>query len=66
MSSSSKEALTTRKNRATRMPIQPKSARNPWKAFAGIWRDNPDFDAFLQEIKDARHEADQTDRQPRP
>ena len=34
---------------------------NPWKTFAGIWRDNPDFDAFCDEIKRLRREADQVD-----
>ena len=27
---------------------------NPWKMCAGIWRDNPDFDAFLKEIERLR------------
>ena len=24
------------------------SATNPWQAFAGIWKDHPEFDAFLE------------------
>src|SRR5438045_95453 len=23
---------------------------NPWQAFAGIWKDHPEFDAFLENI----------------
>jgi hypothetical protein len=40
-----------------------KLAANPWKAFAGVWSDNPDFETFLDEIADVRHEADQAERQ---
>ncbi len=28
---------------------------NPWHAFAGIWRDHPDFDAFLKNIAEYRY-----------
>ena len=27
---------------------------NPWIAYAGIWKDHPDFDDFLQNIVDYR------------
>ncbi len=30
------------------------SATNPWQAFAGIWKDHPDFDAFLENIAEYR------------
>jgi len=32
---------------------------NTWKTHAGIWRENPDFDAFLQEIAKLRRETDE-------
>jgi len=32
---------------------------DPWKAYAGIWRDNPDFEAFLQQIAHMRSETDE-------
>ena len=36
---------------------------NAWKTFAGIWRDNPDFDAFLKEIQDLRREANEAEKE---
>ena len=36
---------------------------NPWKIFAGIWRENPDFDAFLKEIQDLRREANEAEKE---
>ena len=40
------------------------SAPSPWKTYAGIWRENPDFDALVEEIKDLRREIDQADTEP--
>jgi hypothetical protein len=37
---------------------------NPWQAFAGIWKDHPEFDAFLQNIADHRHAIDQAESAP--
>ena len=34
------------------LPGPPES--NPWLAFAGIWKDHPDFDAFLENIAEYR------------
>jgi hypothetical protein len=31
---------------------------NPWQAFAGIWKDHPDYDAFLENIADYRRSID--------
>ena len=62
MSTPSK-TLAKRKGRANQGSVQPK-VLTAWKSFAGVWRDNPDFDAFLQEIKNARCEADQATKQP--
>jgi hypothetical protein len=36
------------------MNLPDTSATNPWQAFAGIWHDHPDFDAFLQNIAEYR------------
>ena len=38
--------------------------RNAWKAYAGIWRENPDFEAFLNEIQKLRREADEAETKP--
>ena len=34
---------------------------NPWKKFAGIWKDHPDFDAFRESIAEYRRLRDGTD-----
>ena len=34
------------------LPDCPES--NPWKSFAGIWKHHPDYDAFVNNIKDYR------------
>jgi hypothetical protein len=34
---------------------------NPWRTFAGIWKDHPEFDAFLQNIARHRRAADEAD-----
>ena len=31
---------------------------NPWRTYAGIWKDHPDFDEFLQSIADNRRSVD--------
>jgi hypothetical protein len=43
------------------MNLPDTSATNPWQAFAGIWKDHPDFDAFLENIAEYRRSADQPD-----
>jgi predicted RNase H-like HicB family nuclease len=62
------QALETLKNRIeTRLEkaeilsieIQPTSApKNPWMKFAGIFKDDPQFDEFQQCIQDYRQEID--------
>ncbi len=37
---------------------------NPWIAYAGIWKDHPDFDDFLKNIADYRRAADRADSSP--
>jgi hypothetical protein len=37
---------------------------NPWQAFAGIWKDHPDFDAFQANIAAYRASQDRPDRAP--
>lgn len=37
------------------------SATNPWQAFAGIWKDHPDFDAFLENVAEYRRSANRPD-----
>jgi hypothetical protein len=31
------------------LPAEP--AGNPWQAYAGVWKDHPDFDAFVANVK---------------
>lgn len=33
-----------------------------WSAFAGVWKDHPDFDAFLENIAEYRREIDAGER----
>ena len=33
-------------------------AANPWRAFAGIWKDHPDFEAFRKNIAAYRNSVD--------
>ena len=35
--------------------------RPPWREFAGIWQDNPDFDAFLQNVAALRRQSDEAE-----
>jgi hypothetical protein len=37
---------------------------NPWLAYAGIWKDHPDFDDFLQNIAEYRREVNGTSPPP--
>jgi hypothetical protein len=37
------------------------SAESPWRSCAGIWRDNPDWNAFLKQLEEVRHEAEETE-----
>lgn len=37
------------------------STANPWQAFAGIWKDHPEFDAFLENIAEYRRSESRTD-----
>jgi len=64
MSSTSREDLAENKNPANGDAIDQTTGLSPWKKFAGIWRENPDFDAFLQEIAELRRETDQAERKP--
>jgi hypothetical protein len=41
------------------LPDMPSS--NPWQCFAGIWKDHPDFDAFLENIAEYRRSVDRHD-----
>jgi hypothetical protein len=40
------------------------SATNPWQSFAGIWKDHPDFDAFVENIAEYRRAANRPDSAP--
>lgn len=33
---------------------------NPWQEYAGIWKNHPDFDAFLNNIAEYRQSANRT------
>ncbi len=37
------------------------SGTNPWQAFAGVWKDHPDYDAFLENIAEYRRSVDRSD-----
>jgi hypothetical protein len=37
---------------------------NPWRTYAGIWRENPQFDAFLKEVEAIRREASEIEKKP--
>ena len=40
------------------------TGHNPWKTFAGIWRENPDFDEFLEQIKTLPRESNKVHTEP--
>ena len=39
------------------------NSRSPWRTHGGIWRENPDFDAFLKEIQDLRRAANEAEKE---
>src|SRR5438876_11894262 len=41
------------------LPGPPQS--NPWVAYAGVWKDHPDFDDFLKNIAEYRRATDASD-----
>jgi hypothetical protein len=41
------------------LPGPPES--NPWVAYAGVWKDHPDFEDFLRNIADYRRAMNGTD-----
>ena len=38
------------------------STDNPWIKYAGMFKDDPQFDEFLSEIESYRHELDQIEK----
>src|SRR5262249_45600843 len=48
--------------RAISLPGPPQT--NPWSAYAGIWKDHPDFDQFLQNIAEYRRSTNGLDAAP--
>ena len=40
------------------LEIQPEEVNHPWLKFAGMWKDDPDFDEFQAEIARYRRELD--------
>lgn len=47
-------------NAATR-PKARNPRSNPWRAYAGIWRESPEFEAFRKEIDVIRREASEAE-----
>lgn len=46
-------------SRTVRLDVpSPKKPRDPWLEFAGIWKDEPDWDLFQAEIEAYRQEID--------
>ena len=45
---------------AVESSLHPKGS-NPWKTFAGIWKQNPDFEEFLEQIKTLRQESNKVE-----
>ena len=46
-------------SRTVRLEVpSPKKHRDPWLEFAGIWKDEPDWDLFQAEIEAYRREID--------
>lgn len=41
------------------MNLSDTGAANPWQAFAGVWKDHPEFDDFLENIAQYRRDVDQ-------
>jgi len=38
---------------------------SPWRTYAGIWRENPDFGGFIKEIEGLRRESDEAELKSR-
>jgi hypothetical protein len=43
------------------VPLPGPPETNPWVAYAGVWKDHPDFDAFLENVAEYRRAANGTD-----
>lgn len=41
-----------------RLNYQPQADTHPWMKFAGMWKEDPTFDDFLEEIRVYREELD--------
>ena len=46
------------------MDIPVAQETNPWIAFAGVWKDHPDFEAFLENVSEHRRQVDATEGRP--
>jgi hypothetical protein len=44
--------------------VETPPASRAWKTYAGIWRDNPDLEAFWRQIEETRREADEASTEP--
>lgn len=61
-----KQLLTERMNRVEVIPMEIKlpsaeQSQRPWMKFAGVFKDDPDFDAVQQYIQEYRQELDATE-----
>lgn len=52
-----RQRLTSGELRVVAIPEIPEP--NPWVRYAGVWKDHPDFDAFLENIAEYRRDVDQ-------
>lgn len=43
------------------MSLPDTAGSNPWQAFAGIWKDHPDFDDYRENIAEYRRSVSQAD-----
>jgi len=46
------------KSEIVNLQFEPVNGSHPWMKYAGMWKDDPTFDDFLQKIKDYREELD--------
>ncbi|MFQ5628617.1 MAG: type II toxin-antitoxin system HicB family antitoxin [bacterium] len=46
------------KGEIVRLEYEPANDAHPWMKFAGMWKDDPTFDDFLNEIEAYRQELD--------
>jgi hypothetical protein len=46
------------------IPLPGTDKDNPWVAYAGIWKDHPDWEAFKKNIADYRRRTDGADAAP--